>query len=227
MLNKQKSSKDKKGIGLTEREASTCEVKQVKFTSSTINVISDGVVLVDPFERDSTSVTQGIRPLVTAKTKFDPNTSLRMNFVLVTKKRSHHATVNNVSQPSTLKHGQGLFRAFYAPLLTKETESKPIIWDIGDEEEEYSFVNEYSSFKKEPIMFVEDESCPVYDTDNEEEESMPVYDTDIEDVIEEEEGFVGKGGFSGEEDNIEDVVVVANDLCSSMIQRYHFIKEQA
>ncbi|GKA60889.1 hypothetical protein Tco_0760296 [Tanacetum coccineum] len=44
-----------------------------------------------------------------------------------------------------------------------------------------------------------------------------VYDTDIEDIIEEEE-FVGKGGFDGEEDNIEDVVVVANDLCSSMIQ---------
>nr|GEW49162.1 reverse transcriptase domain-containing protein [Tanacetum cinerariifolium] len=63
------------------------------------------------------------------------------------------------------------------------------------------------------------ESCPVYDTDNEEEEeSIPVYDTDIEDVIEEEEGFVGKGGFDGGEDNIEDVVVVANDLCSSMIQ---------
>ncbi|GJU77897.1 hypothetical protein Tco_1274967 [Tanacetum coccineum] len=73
------------------------------------------------------------------------------------------------------------------PLLTKETESKPIIKDIGDEEEEYSFVNEYSSFKKEPIMFVEDESCPVYDTDNEEEESIPVYDTDIKDFIEEEE----------------------------------------
>ncbi|GJW70395.1 hypothetical protein Tco_0127312 [Tanacetum coccineum] len=44
------------------------------------------------------------------------------------------------------------------PLLTKETESEPIIWDIGDEEEEYPFVNEYPSFKKEPIMFVEDES---------------------------------------------------------------------
>nr|GEX02310.1 hypothetical protein [Tanacetum cinerariifolium] len=59
---------------------------------------------------------------------------------------------------------------------------------------------------------VEEESCPVYDIDNEEEESMPVYDTDIKDVIEEEEGFVGKGGFGGEEDNIEDVVVLANDL---------------
>ncbi|GKB06173.1 hypothetical protein Tco_0834406, partial [Tanacetum coccineum] len=44
-------------------------------------------------------------------------------------------------------------------------------------------------FQEEPIMLVEEESCPVYDTDNEEEESMPVYDTDIEDVIEEEEGF--------------------------------------
>nr|GEZ45777.1 hypothetical protein [Tanacetum cinerariifolium] len=37
-------------------------------------------------------------------------------------------------------------------------------------------------------------------------------------VIEEEEGFVGKGGFGGKEDNIKVVVVVANDLCSLMIQ---------
>ncbi|GJS67412.1 hypothetical protein Tco_0681976, partial [Tanacetum coccineum] len=57
-----------------------------------------------------------------------------------------------------------------------------------------------------------------FDDDQFEEESMPLYDTDIEDVIEEEEGFIGKGTFGGEEDNIEDVVVVANDLCSSMIQ---------
>nr|GFD57718.1 hypothetical protein [Tanacetum cinerariifolium] len=65
-------------------------------------------------------------------------------------------------------------------------ESEPIIWDIWDEEEEYSFVNKYPSFQKEPFVLVEEESCPVYNTDNEEEESMPVYDTDIEDVIEEE-----------------------------------------
>ncbi|GJV45733.1 hypothetical protein Tco_1430269 [Tanacetum coccineum] len=104
------------------------------------------------------------------------------------------------------------------PLLTKETESEPIIWDIGDKKEEYPFVNKYPSFQEEPIVLVEEESCPVYDTDNEEEESMPVYDIDIEDVIEEEKGFVGKGRFGGEEDNIEDVVVVANDLYSSMIQ---------
>ncbi|GJS46438.1 ribonuclease H-like domain-containing protein [Tanacetum coccineum] len=103
-------------------------------------------------------------------------------------------------------------------LLIKETESEPIIWDIGDEEEDYNFVNNYLSFQEEPIVLVEKESCPVYDTDNEEEESMSVYDTDIEDVNEEEEGFVRKGGFGGEEDNIEDVVLVANDLCSSMIQ---------
>nr|GEV55843.1 reverse transcriptase domain-containing protein [Tanacetum cinerariifolium] len=56
------------------------------------------------------------------------------------------------------------------PLLTKETESEPIIWDIGDEEEEYPFVNKYPSFNEEPIMFVEDESCLVYDTDNEKED---------------------------------------------------------
>ncbi|GJY55280.1 hypothetical protein Tco_0454395 [Tanacetum coccineum] len=51
-----------------------------------------------------------------------------------------------------------------------------------------------------------------------EEESMPVYDTNIEDVIKEEKGFVGKRGFGEEEENSEYVVVVANDLCSSMIQ---------
>ncbi|GJU99319.1 hypothetical protein Tco_1328590 [Tanacetum coccineum] len=63
---------------------------------------------------------------------------------------------------------------------------EPIIWDIGDEEEERRI--------------------------------NAVYDTDIEDVIEEEEGFVEIGVFGREEDNIEDVVVVANDHCSSMIQ---------
>ncbi|GJS65378.1 Toll/interleukin-1 receptor domain-containing protein [Tanacetum coccineum] len=62
------------------------------------------------------------------------------------------------------------------------------------------------------------EGPPVFDDDQYEEESMLFYDTDIEDVIEEEEGFIRKGGFGGEEDNIEDVVVVANDLCSSIIQ---------
>nr|GEU89017.1 putative ribonuclease H-like domain-containing protein [Tanacetum cinerariifolium] len=62
------------------------------------------------------------------------------------------------------------------------------------------------------------EGPQVFDDDQYEKELMPVHDTAIEDVIEEEEGFVEKGGFNGEEDNIEDVVVVANDLCSSMIQ---------
>nr|GEV21261.1 MAK10-like protein [Tanacetum cinerariifolium] len=61
-------------------------------------------------------------------------------------------------------------------------------------------------------MFVEDESCPVYNTSNEEEESRLVYDTDIEDVIEEEEGLVGKGRIGGEEDNIEDFEALENQL---------------
>ncbi|GKA03238.1 hypothetical protein Tco_0676019 [Tanacetum coccineum] len=88
-----------------------------------------------------------------------------------------------------------------------------IIWDIGDEEEEYPFVDNYQNFQEEEnnvsfpgvVLGVE-------------EESMPVYDTYIEDVIEKEERFVGKGGFGGEEDRIKDVVVVVDDLCSSMIQ---------
>ncbi|GJT73455.1 hypothetical protein Tco_1032741 [Tanacetum coccineum] len=68
--------------------------------------------------------------------------------------------------------------------------------------------------------FVPNQARPgsVFDDDRYEEESMPVYAIDIEDVIEEEEGFIRKRGLDGEEDNIEDVVVVANDLCSSMIQ---------
>nr|GEV09165.1 hypothetical protein [Tanacetum cinerariifolium] len=78
------------------------------------------------------------------------------------------------------------------------------------EEEEYPFINKYLSFQEEPIVLVEEESCHVYDTDNEEDESMMVYDTDIEDVIEEEEEFVRKGGFGGEKDNIEDIVVVVS-----------------
>nr|GEV59258.1 FT-interacting protein 1-like [Tanacetum cinerariifolium] len=64
------------------------------------------------------------------------------------------------------------------------------------------------------------EGPPVFDDDQYEEELMPVYDTAIKDVIEEEEGFVRKGGFGGEEDNIKDVVVVVNDLCSLMIQTF-------
>nr|GEV09936.1 paired amphipathic helix protein Sin3-like 3 isoform X1 [Tanacetum cinerariifolium] len=71
-----------------------------------------------------------------------------------------------------------------SPTEEAETESN----DMRDEEEEYPFVNKYLNFQEEPIMLVEEELCPVYDTDNEKEESMPVYDTDIEEVIEEEDG---------------------------------------
>nr|GEW86843.1 phytanoyl-CoA dioxygenase [Tanacetum cinerariifolium] len=53
--------------------------------------------------------------------------------------------------------------------LTKETESEPIIWDIRDEDEEYPFVNKYPSLQ-EHSMLVEEESCLIYDTDNEEKE---------------------------------------------------------
>ncbi|GJR97900.1 zinc finger, CCHC-type containing protein [Tanacetum coccineum] len=62
------------------------------------------------------------------------------------------------------------------------------------------------------------------DTDNEKEESMSVYDTDIKDVIEEEKGFVGKGGF-GREDNIKDVVSLPvmrmGTLCDNVVARHH------
>ncbi|GJT35386.1 hypothetical protein Tco_0925805 [Tanacetum coccineum] len=65
--------------------------------------------------------------------------------------------------------------------------AEPIMWDIGDEEEEYTFIDNYQNFQEEEnnVSF----SDVVLGV---EEESMPVYDTDIEDVIEQEEGFVGK-----------------------------------
>ncbi|GJZ36815.1 putative reverse transcriptase domain-containing protein [Tanacetum coccineum] len=100
-----------------------------------------------------------------------------------------------------------------APRLLAETEST--VWDDRSEDVNpfgggnpgfYDDHYDNPFFQEEPIVLVEEESCLAYDTDNEEEESMPVYDNDIEDVTEDEE------------DNIEDVVVMANDLCSSMIQ---------
>ncbi|GJW76762.1 hypothetical protein Tco_0138444 [Tanacetum coccineum] len=72
-------------------------------------------------------------------------------------------------------------------LPAEEAKTESNVWDDGSED-----VNPFGggnpSFQEEPIVLVEEESCPVYNTDNEEEESMQVYDTDIEDVIEEEEG---------------------------------------
>nr|GEZ08747.1 protein STICHEL-like 3 [Tanacetum cinerariifolium] len=64
-------------------------------------------------------------------------------------------------------------------------------------------------------MLVEEDSCHVYDTDNEEEESMPVYDIDIEDVVEEEKGFVGieeSSRRSLKDDSLLDAVNLARDI---------------
>nr|GEZ55278.1 hypothetical protein [Tanacetum cinerariifolium] len=67
------------------------------------------------------------------------------------------------------------------------------------EESEYPFFKGDGSSSDEwrdYSMGSEDyEGRPIFDDDQYEEELMPVYDTDIEDVIEEEEGFVGKRGF--------------------------------
>ncbi|GKA83383.1 hypothetical protein Tco_0804978 [Tanacetum coccineum] len=96
------------------------------------------------------------------------------------------------------------------PLLTKEPELEPIIWDIGDEQEEYHFVNKHPYFQEEPIMLGEEESCPIYDTDNKEEEDgdkeeviyadyeeAPIFDDGQyeEEIMSEDVGnrFVGKG----------------------------------
>ncbi|GJW70206.1 hypothetical protein Tco_0127123 [Tanacetum coccineum] len=75
-----------------------------------------------------------------------------------------------------------------------------------------------NDYEGAPLFDDDYEEALVFDDDQFEEEWMPVYDSDIEDVIEEKEGFVGKRGFGEEENNMEDVVAVAYDLCSSMIQ---------
>ncbi|GJZ06486.1 hypothetical protein Tco_0540279 [Tanacetum coccineum] len=90
---------------------------------------------------------------------------------------------------------------------------------------DYSSFNEWEdygmasdNYERVTIFNDDYEEVPLFNDDQFEEESMPVFNTDIKDVIEEEEGFVGKGGFGEEEENTEDLVVVANALCSSMIQ---------
>ncbi|GJS95692.1 hypothetical protein Tco_0802660 [Tanacetum coccineum] len=101
-------------------------------------------------------------------------------------------------------------------MASDDYEGPPVFDDDQYEdviEEEEGFVYNYPNFQKDEtnVSF----SGVVLGV---EEESMPVYDTDIDDVIVDEEGFVVKRGSGEEENNMEDVVVVANDLCSSMIQ---------
>nr|GEU75867.1 hypothetical protein [Tanacetum cinerariifolium] len=96
----------------------------------------------------------------------------------------------------------------------------PPVFDDDQYEEEIVIGDVGKGFVGNYVNFQEDENNVLFSSVvlGVEEESTPVYDTDIEDVIEEEERFVEKKGLDGEEDNIKDVVVVANDLCSSMIQ---------
>ncbi|GJV88053.1 hypothetical protein Tco_1531991 [Tanacetum coccineum] len=87
----------------------------------------------------------------------------------------------------------------------------------GEELEYPFFEGDGSSFDEWGDYGVADddyEEAPVFDDDQYEEESVPVYDTDIEDVIEEEEGFVRKRGLDGEEDNglCEDVAAQSLDV---------------
>ncbi|GJU69779.1 integrase, catalytic region, zinc finger, CCHC-type containing protein [Tanacetum coccineum] len=101
-------------------------------------------------------------------------------------------------------------------MASDDYEGPPVFDDDQYEdviEEEEGFVDNYPNFQKDKtnVSF----SGVVLGV---EEESMSIYDTNIEDAIEDEEGFIGKRGFGEEEDNMEDVVVMANDLCSSKIQ---------
>ncbi|GJY05345.1 hypothetical protein Tco_0371285 [Tanacetum coccineum] len=91
---------------------------------------------------------------------------------------------------------------------------------IFDDDQYEDVIEDEEEFLKNYPNFQEDENNVSFSDVvlGVEVETMPVYDTDIEDVIKKEEEFVGKGGFGEEEDSIEDVVVVANDLYSSINQ---------
>ncbi|GJV10594.1 hypothetical protein Tco_1352135 [Tanacetum coccineum] len=102
MLSNQKSFKDKKGLGFSECKDSTSKTKQVKFSQSVTTVVSDGTDPANPPERDPASATQGIRPPETARTSFDPATSSRTDFVIITKKKSPNTTVRNINQANVL-----------------------------------------------------------------------------------------------------------------------------
>nr|GEW86595.1 hAT dimerization domain, ribonuclease H-like domain protein [Tanacetum cinerariifolium] len=71
-------------------------------------------------------------------------------------------------------------------------------WRSEDEDSEYPFFegdgSSSSSDEWRDYDVTDDdyEGPPVFDDDQYEEELMPIYDIAIEDVIEKEEGFVGK-----------------------------------
>ncbi|GKA25400.1 zf-CCHC domain-containing protein, partial [Tanacetum coccineum] len=62
----------------------------------------------NPFERDSASVSEGIRAIVAANTKLKSSLQNRTNFVQITKKASPSGTIGKTKQPPALKLGQGL-----------------------------------------------------------------------------------------------------------------------
>nr|GEY01208.1 hypothetical protein [Tanacetum cinerariifolium] len=101
----------------------------------------------------------------------------------------------------------GLLWSYYLPTASMSEPERCM-------EREVKWVNQAtstaSSMRDYGVMDDDYKGPPVFDDDQYEEKLMPVYDTAIEDVIEEEENFFRKGGFDGEEDNIENVIVVAN-----------------
>ncbi|GJR51406.1 hypothetical protein Tco_1401927 [Tanacetum coccineum] len=147
----------------------------------------------------------------------------RMNDMMNPRRRRFHNGQRNVGEESENPFFEGDSSSLFAKLkewegdgVADENYEESLVFDDDQYEEE--IVSEFvgKGFVEKYPNFLEDENNVSFlgVVLGVEEESMPVYDTDIEDVIEEEEGFVGKRGLDGEEDNIEDVVVVANDLCS-------------
>ncbi|GJU58141.1 hypothetical protein Tco_1235907 [Tanacetum coccineum] len=127
-----------------------------------------------------------LRPLTHRLRRFQPKA---MVLVVEWNRREHliRRFAGRGNEPDPRERIQELeFPQLQQDSPTEEAETESNVWDDGLEDVN-PFGEGNSGFQEEPIVLVEEESCPVYDTDNEEEESMSVYDTDIEDFIKEEE----------------------------------------
>ncbi|GJS36604.1 zf-CCHC domain-containing protein [Tanacetum coccineum] len=108
MIENQRLQKDKKGLGFTEDNASTSEVKMGKMHQESTKMPFVDPAHPIPSEKVPASVSGGYRITVSASDTLKPILQNRSEFVQITKKISPITTVGNTKQPPTLKLSQGI-----------------------------------------------------------------------------------------------------------------------